>query len=520
MPAAAASIPQDAAAAVLRYLESFGTLGPDRPRRVDTHAAHVFLSGDRAWKLKRPVRYGYLDFSTPERRRRALEAELRLNRRTAPGLYIGLHAITRDAEGALAIDGDGEPIDWLLEMHRFPDDALLDDFARRGKLAPELMVALAERIHAFHDKAEIASGDGAAHAGRVIEGNASSFTACADAFDEGAVDTLLERQRERLARHAGLLDIRAAAGRVRHCHGDLHLANIALIDGEPVPFDCLEFDAELATVDVLYDLAFLLMDLWHRGLRAEANRLFNRYLDLSGEDEDGIAAMPLFLSLRAAVRAHVAGARARRGGGAPAISEARSYLEMAHALLDPVPPLLVAIGGRSGTGKSTLARALGGDIGAAPGARILRTDVLRKRLVGMVPEARIPATDYTTEASARVYAALDVEAGALLTDGASVIADAAFLTEPQRGAIAAVAARAGAAFLGLWLEAGVATRIERVRARSHDASDADARVVRLQARQRVGSLAKWQRLRASDNPERIAGRARRSVARLAPEAMQ
>ncbi|UIJ46329.1 AAA family ATPase [Sphingomonas cannabina] len=516
MTSSAARTERPAAEEVVGFLEESGVLGADPVRRVDTHAAHVFLAGDRAWKLKRPVRLDYLDFSTPARRKAALAAELRLNRRTAPGLYVGLHAITREPDGCLALDGEGAAVDWLLEMRRFADDVLLDHRARRGGLDEGLMIALADAVHTFHVAAEIASSSGGAERlGAVIAGNAKSFAAYAGMFDSEAVAKLLARQRAALTRQSALLDARARAGRVRHCHGDLHLANIALIDDVPVPFDCLEFDAELATTDVLYDLAFLLMDLWHRGLRREANRLFNRYLDLSAEDEDGVALMPLLLSIRAAVRAHVAAARARRGGGGAAIRQARSYLALAASLLDPVPLLLLAIGGRSGTGKSTLARTLAADIGAAPGARILRSDVVRKRLAGLAPEARIPAADYTAAASVRVYAALDSACRDRLAEGGSVIADAAFLDPRERGAIAEAAASAGARFVGLWLEAGLAVRIARVSGREGDASDANARVVRLQARRPVGSLRGWRRLAAGGPPARIAASARRFLARSA-----
>lgn len=498
-------------AETIAFLEG-GALG-GAVRRIDTHAAHVFLAGDRAWKLKRPVDLGYLDFSSPARRKAALEAELVLNRRTAPALYLGLHAVTRAGDGALAIDGTGEPVDWLLEMRRFPDDALLDRIAREGRLEDAVMLRLAERLHDFHVEAAIERGeDGAARLARVIEGNADSLAACGDAIDRDAARALVERQRAQLRRHAALLDARAAQGRVRHCHGDLHLANIALIKGEPVPFDCLEFDAGLATTDVLYDLAFLLMDLWHHGLTGPANRLFNRYLDLSGVDEAGVAAMPLFLSVRATIRAHVAGARAMEGGGDAARAEAAVYLALAARLLDPVAPALVAVGGRSGTGKSTLAAALGGEIGRAPGARILRSDVLRKRLAGLAPEARLPAAAYTVESSAAVYAALSDEAAALLAEGGAVIADAAFLKREERDAVAAVAKAAGAGFLGLWLQAGIDTRIARVKGRRDDASDADARVVRLQARQPVGPLAPWRRIDASGGTEATMAEARRLLA--------
>ena len=207
---------------------------------------------------------------------------------------------------------------------------------------------------------------------------------------------------ERLSALGTLLDRRRAEGKVRRCHGDLHLRNVCLFEGKPTLFDCLEFSDELACVDILYDLAFLLMDLEHRGLADFANLVLNRYLDLTGED-DGLAAMPLFLSLRAAIRAHVTATvidRAGRSEVRPEMAaDARGYLDLAAQFLRPRSCRLVAIGGLSGSGKSTLAAALAPSLGA----RVLRSDVIRKHLFGVAPETRLPASAYTSEVSRRVY---------------------------------------------------------------------------------------------------------------------
>lgn len=495
---------------IVRFLESGHAFGPDAPvRRIDTHAATIFLSGERAWKIKQPVALGYLDFSTAAKRRDALEAELRLNRRTASDVYLAVHPITRAGDGALGIGGKGAIVDWVLEMRRFADGALLDEYAERGALDDALMVTLAERIHAFHGSAKIVCLHSAARMGEVITGNAQRFAALAQHLDPGRAATLVGAQRERLELLEPLLDRRARAGRVRHCHGDLHLANIAMIDRVPVPFDCLEFDAGLATIDVLYDLAFLLMDLWHRDLRERASRLFNHYLDLSPEDEQGIALMPLFLSLRASVRAHVSAERALRTGRREDAALAHDYLALAETLLEPVPPRLVAVGGRSGTGKSMLARSLAPRIGGAPGARVLRSDVLRKRRAGVMLDIRLPATHYTTESARQVYDDLGAMTADALCGGASVIADAAFLTLAERNAIARPGRDLAVPFTGLWLEAGEQVRSARVVRRADDVSDANATVVRLQSRRPVGSLENWYRIRASRAPHEVAATAAR-----------
>src|SRR5246127_816873 len=284
---------------------SYGT-GVDRVEIIETHASLLFLAGDRAYKLKRAVKYPYLDFSTAERRKRACEAELALNRRTAPAIYLEIRGIGRTPTGDLAFSSSDGAIDWVVVMRRFDQALLFDALARSGGLTAQLMDALADSVASFHAKAEQHfDRGGAAEMAELAEIQYRCLAAIQHAgFEREQVEEIRGKWRERVATVAPLLERRRAIGKIRHCHGDLHLRNICLFDGKPTLFDCLEFDEALARIDVLYDLAFLLMDLEHRGLGHFANRVFNRYLDRSGED-DGLAAMPLFLSLRAAIRAHV-----------------------------------------------------------------------------------------------------------------------------------------------------------------------------------------------------------------------
>jgi aminoglycoside phosphotransferase family enzyme/predicted kinase len=518
MPAA-----QDGQAAAIAFLADPANLGTAGPvERIDTHGAIVFLAGERAYKLKRAVRYSYMDFSTADKRRAACEAELRLNRRTAPDLYLEVRGIHRDGAGRLGF-GPGEPVDWVLVMRRFAADDLLDAVAARGALDPPLVRALADRIAAFHAVAEVRpGGDGGARIGSVIDGNQASMAACDPAILPAADAARLHRaSRDTLVPLAALLDARAAGGHVRHCHGDLHLANICLWQGAPTLFDCLEFDAELATVDRLYDLAFLLMDLWQRGLHGEASLLFNRYLDMTDE-AGGVAAMPLFLSMRAAIRAHVSAAAAVRqpdpGQAAARRADAGRYLGHALRFLDRRTPRLIAIGGLSGTGKSTLAGALAPGIGHAPGARWLRTDVLRKRMAGRMPEAQLPAGAYTPAQSRRVYRRLLDEAAAMLAAGSSVIVDGVFARPEERAALAAVAARCGVPFTGLWLEAPTDLLVRRVSARRGDASDADAAVVERQRAYATGDLSGWRTIDASGAPDAVLALAQATLAPAGPRA--
>ena len=394
---------------VIAFLSEPSSYGPaiERVDIIETHVSLVFLAGDRAYKLKRAVKYPYLDFSTPEHRRQACEAELALNRRTAPTLYLEVRALVRMPDGKIGFAGNGPAIDWLVVMRRFEQSSLFDALAQTGGLSAPLMNELAGHIADFHALAERRFDyGGAAALTDIAETNHRCLVAARHVgFAPECVDEIRESSLQRLAAVGGLLDRRRAEGKVRRCHGDLHLRNICLLDGKPTLFDCLEFSDALASIDILYDLAFLLMDLEHRGLTDFSNLVLNRYLDLTDED-DGLPAMPLFLSLRAAIRAHVTATAIDRAAHAERkpemAAEARRYLDLAVRLLRPRPCRLVAIGGLSGSGKSTLAAALAPEIGA----RVLRSDVIRKRLFGVAPETRLPASAYAPEVSRRVYEAL------------------------------------------------------------------------------------------------------------------
>jgi uncharacterized protein len=478
---------------------------------IETHASLVFLAGDRAYKLKRAVKYPYLDFSSPERRRVACEAELALNRRTAPKLYLEVRALACMPDGRVGFAADGPAIDWLVVMRRFEQTLLFDALAKIGRLSAPLMNELAGHIAAFHQAVERRPDHGGSAAlSAVAEINHRCLTEAPNAgFDPKRIDEIRAESLEQLAAVGALLDRRRAAGKVRRCHGDLHLRNVCLFEGKPTLFDCLEFSDELATVDVLYDLAFLLMDLEHRKLADLANLMLNRYLDLTDED-DGLAAMPLFLSSRAAIRAHVTATALERAAGSEAKSEmaaeARSYLELAAQFLRPRCCRLVAVGGLSGTGKSTLAAALAPRIGA----RVLRSDVIRKRLFGVAPETHLPASAYASEVSHLVYETLRRQAANALAAGYSVIIDAVSLKPAERQAFAAVAEVAAVPFSGLWLAAPASTMEGRLRARRHDASDASPEVLAQQLRQDPGSM-DWLRIDAGAGPADCLSAARRAL---------
>ncbi len=480
---------------------------------VTTHISKVFLAGGRAFKLKRAVRFAYVDFSTPELRLAACERELALNRRTAPSLYLGVRRITRAADGTIDFDAGGTLIDAVVEMRRFDQACLFDALALRGALTERMIADLAHRIAAFHATAEISTtGGGAAGMEAVLDINERSMRATGLALPD-AVDDISSRFRAALRRHDALLDRRRDAGKVRRCHGDLILRNICLMDGMPMLFDCLEFNEDLATIDVLYDLAFLIMDLLHRGQAGHANVLFNRYLD-EADESDGLALVAFFTAVRAAVRAHVTAAQVRetaQAGVGPVAGEAADYFSLASTLLARPAPSLLAIGGRSGTGKSTIAAALAPMLGLAPGARVLSSDRIRKRLHGVRPERRLPPDAYAPEVSARVYAAMRDEALRAVRAGSGAIADAVFDRQEDRDAIESVAREAGVPFHGVWLDAPVGTAAARIESRRDNPSDATVEVLHRQLQHDPGTVA-WYKIDAGRTVSAIVADALASIA--------
>lgn len=486
--------------AIVDWLSDPSTHSGAAVERIETHASIVFLAGGRAWKLKRAVRYDYLDFSTTERRRLMCEAEVRINRRTAPDLYRGVVAVVRRDDG-FGLGGPGVPVDWLVEMNRFDQEALFDRLAARGALDLDLMPSVAAAVARLHRDAERRTD----HGGRsgmawVIDGNAAGVAEQGGTlFDPALAALLMADSRRALDRHGTLLDRRRDAGFVRHGHGDLHLRNIVLLDGRPTLFDGIEFNDEIACSDVFYDLAFLLMDLWRRDLPQHANAVLNRYL-AETQDFEGLALLPLFLSCRSAVRAKTSATAAglvddpRRRCELGAL--ARRYLELAATLLHPPAASLIAIGGFSGSGKSTVARAVAPSIGSVPGAVIVRSDEIRKYLCAVDPLTRLGPAGYTAHLTGRVYATMIDRAAAILDAGHSVIVDAVFARRTDRDRMAHMAEAAAVPFTGLWLDAPEDVLLKRIRGRQTDVSDADPVVVRAQIAEGADDIG-WCRIDAA-----------------------
>ena len=504
---------QDAVLALLADPATYGD-GVGAVKRIDTHAAHVFLAGQRALKIKRAVKYPYLDYSTLKKREAACRTEIEMNRRFAPKLYLGVVPIVRRADGRLALGGEGEPVEWAVAMRRFDEAATLDHVAARGEIDDALARTLGEAVAAAHRAAPVVqAGPWIEALGEYVADAAEAFRGAPEVVPRGEAEALIGDLRKHLDRIRPLLLARGKAGLVRRGHGDLHLRNVALIDGKPVLFDAIEFDPVIASGDVLYDLAFLLMDLVDRKLDRAANIVFNRYLLATGRDEDldALAALPFFLALRATIRARVALDKRKLASGserAAAEAEARDYRALAARLIKPPLPRLVAVGGLSGTGKSALAANVAPLIAPAPGAVHVRSDIERKRLFNVPETERLPEAAYTSEVTARVYARLADLARRAVRAGHSAIVDAVYGRPHERAAVEMVAKDAGVAFDGIWLEAALATRIARVGGRTADASDADAKIAAEQEAFDVGGVA-WNRIDASANLPETTGAVRR-----------
>ena len=439
---------------------------------IETHISAVFVGAEEVWKLRKAVRMPFLDFSAVEERRRTALRELELNAPHAPGLYRDVVAVTRGADGAVGLGGEGEAVDWVVRMARVPPEDFFDAIAARGGLTPALLDALGDAVAAYHDALPPVAKDQSVVLRDIILGNRLSANAAG--IDAAVVQSWTDGALAALQACEEWLRPREAAGYVRRAHGDLHLGNLCLWRGAPAPFDALEFSEELAIIDLGYDFSFLLMDLDTRVGRDAANRVLNRYLARTG-DCGLVRGLPLFQSVRAMVRAHIAAARGQH-------AECRTYLDHAFSYLSPTPAMVVAIGGLMGTGKTTLARALAPRLGAAPGALVLRSDEIRKRIFGVAPEAKLPRAAYSADASREVFAAM--ARGVAAAGGHTVIADATFMDPRLRQAVRRAAG--STKFFGVWLRAPLPELDERVAGRQGDDSDADVAVLRRAARHDPG----------------------------------
>lgn len=467
--------------------------GERAERTIETACARVFLTGDTAFKVKRRVELGYLDYSTLDLRHWALERELRFNLAATSDIYRAVRKLTRAANGELELDGEGAVVEFALEMRRFDESFVLA--ARPWAVDGKLAEAMGREVAGLHARATVRPQGGGGKALKyTIDSNAKLIRELAPRLGEARVEALIAATDAEYFRREALLNARRAAGFARHCHADLHLGNILLEDGKPILFDCIEFNDVLSDIDIQYDLAFLLMDLDFRRRRDAAVRVLSAYLDQGlrhfGPDLlEGLAALPLMMAVRAGVRTHV---QAHSGD----FEAASDYLDAGLRHLSPPPPKLTAVGGLSGSGKSTFARLIAPGLGASPGAVVLRTDEIRKRLLGVGPDAPLPASVYSPAFYAQVYDALLSEARALLDAGRAVVVDATFIQPDLRARVQDLAAQARVPFHGVWLEAAPEVLAERIKGREGDASDATVATLRMQLERDVGAI-NWERVDAS-----------------------
>tara|TARA_B100001939_G_scaffold289113_1_gene260172 strand:- start:5854 stop:7395 length:1542 start_codon:yes stop_codon:yes gene_type:complete len=489
---------------VIDFLRDPASHGDHPVEHIETHISHVFLVGEKAYKLKKHLKNEFLDYSTLSLREKYCRREVDINRRLTPELYRGCMAVLRERGGFILkpdqqLTETDRAVEWLVEMTRFKDEEVMSHMAAQGPLSLDLIDQLAAVMARFHNSLPADPRYGGARAMHKVRGDILS--GLARQTDRLFNDSELQQWGKKLTQCyddiGAHLDQRRAAGRVRACHGDLHLGNLCCLEGRVAPFDAIEFNPALSHIDVFYELAFPVMDLMYFGQKTQAAYLLNRYLEQTA-DYDGLAVLPAFLSLRAGVRAMVTGLISAH----KARARAREYFDLAVRLLGGGTPRLVAVGGLSGSGKSTLARHLAPHIGRLPGAVILRSDVIRKQLFNVPPEQKLPPENYTRENARRVYDRMMQVMDQALDAGWSVIVDATFQAETSRQDIARRARQRGVGFSGIWLDVPAEVMRERLKGRTGDASDADVRVLEEQLARSTGSVT-WPRIPAQGTPGEI-----------------
>jgi aminoglycoside phosphotransferase family enzyme/predicted kinase len=459
---------------------------------IETHISYVLLTGQFAYKIKKAVELGFLDFRSLAARRLDCEEELRLNRRLAPKLYLDVVGITGSVE-APVLGGTGPVIEYAVKMREFSQEALASRALARGELSAAHIDALAAKVAAFHRTACVATiGGPFGTPENVLSTALQNFAQIRPLLDAHAkvadLDALAGWTERQHAACVASMVRRRGEGFVRECHGDLHLGNIAFFEHELTIFDCIEFNEQMRWIDVMSEVAFAAMDLRDRGWLDFAHRFVNAYLEITG-DYDGLSVLRFYLVYRAMVRAKISRLRAEQLGPsdakAAALGEYRGYLDIARHYAQPSRPAIVITHGLAGSGKTTLSQALLEMIGAVR----IRTDVERKRLHGLSAAARecpdIDAGLYSPEATRETYLrALQLARGATAA-GWRVIVDAAFLKRWQRRLFRDLASELGIPFIVVTFVAQDATLRERIARRLDDAreaSDADLAVFEHQLR--------------------------------------
>ncbi len=461
---------------------------------IETHISWVLLTGPYAYKIKKPVNLGFLDFSTLEQRRIYCEEELRLNRRLAPTFYLALITITGSAETP-SLNGSGEPLEYAVKMKQFSQEALLSQRIQNNLLASSHIDNLAGSLATFHTQSAIAESSsefGTPELVRhiVLDNFQHLPTETSEFVSKPQIERLKQWSRAEHTRCVQHFEKRKAGGFIRECHGDLHLGNIALVNEKIVIFDCIEFSERFRWIDVMSEIAFVVMDLIDRGAPSLGWRLLNGYVEQTG-DYEGLHLLPYYMTYRAMVRAKVTDIRLLQAGPedsehANLANELTKYLALATSFTKLPHPVLIITHGLSGSGKTTVSQALLESLGAIR----IRSDIERKRLLGLSQMERTATKKislvYSNDATETTYAHLNALARHILQSGFSVIVDATFLKQSYRAPFVTLAQELGIPFLILDIHASEATLRSRVESRhrqGHDASEADISVLEQQLSQ-------------------------------------
>ncbi len=453
---------------------------------IETHISWVILTGAFAYKIKKPVNFGFLDFSTLEKRHHCCEQELYLNSRLAPAIYLEVVAIS-GTQMKPQISGDGDVFEYAVKMTQFPQSAQLDNMLAAGKLGVEHMDAIAQMVADFHQT--IASTDDVMDYGnkeavyQPVDENFKQIYQHLNtepyALTLAALSQWSQVEFEKLA---SVFTQRKADGFIRECHGDMHLRNLVWLGDKPMAFDCIEFNPQLRWIDVISEVAFLVMDLQDRKQHQSANRFLNTYLEFTG-DYQGLSVLPFYLCYRALVRAKVNALRLEQKNITKVarqslLTEFESYLALATTYTQQPAPKLIIMRGLSASGKSTVSQQL---LEKLPAIRI-RSDVERKRLFDALSidpsldnkeSNKIDSGIYTAQASQQTYAKLAMLTSQVISAGYSVIVDAAFLQHGQRESFQTLAQRLSVPYIIVELTASTETLRQRIAARENDVSDAD-----------------------------------------------
>lgn len=448
---------------------------------IQTHISYVFLTGDFVYKLKKAVNFGFLDFSTLDKRQHFAAEEVRLNQRGAGKLYLGVVPVTQSGD-RFAISGEGTPVEYAVKMQQFPQDALLSEMFDKGTLTEDLIITLAKELAKFHAKADsndyIRTYGSVAAIRQAFDENYSQSIGYIDRAQTQAQWDATKAYSDRIFDTQPLLfESRVKAGKIRECHGDIHLRNIAYWNGEMLLFDCIEFNEPFRFVDTMYDLAFVCMDLDARGRSDYANLLLNTYLEATG-DYEGAQVLPLYLSRQAYVRAKVTSFLLDDPGIPEAVKiesakTAADYYRLAYDYTQTTHGQLIVMAGLSGSGKSTMARA----IARSKSAIHLRSDAIRKHLAGIQLDQKGDDAIYSAEMTAKTYDRLLALGLLLASQGQTVILDAKYDRIVLRNPVLVQAQAAGIPVQFIHCEAPIAVLEARIAARSGDIADADVAVL-------------------------------------------